>query len=181
MKTSRQTKSEKISDFKALVEESKAIVLAEYKGLTVKEMERLRRKLREAGGQVSVVKNTLARVALNEMGIDTLDDDLAGQVAFIFSKQDAVVGTKAAHDFAASNERFRVISGFFDKQRISPDEIKALALLPTRDQLQAWFVGILIAPMVQFVGTLQAPLQEFIGTLEARAMKLEESPDAQAA
>jgi len=181
MKSPREIKTEKIDRFKGLVEQSRAMILAEYKGLTVQEMEGLRRKLREVGGRLTIVKNTLARVALNDLGIKDLDGDLEGQVAFVFSQRDAVVGTKAADDFAKENQGFRLISGFFDGRRISLDEVKALANLPSRAELQARLVGTLVAPLAGFVGTLQACLREFAGTLEARAKKLEDEPEGRAA
>ncbi len=181
MKSPRETKAEKISKFKETVSDSKAVVLAVYKGLTVFDMEDLRTKVREAGGQVAIIKNTLAKVALNELGISDLDDDLTGQVAFVFSVKDAVLGTKIAHTFSRDNENLRLVAGYFDGRRISTDEVKALAMMPSRENLQARFVGILLAPMAEFVGTMQAPLQEFIGTLDAKVAKMEESGDPVAA
>jgi large subunit ribosomal protein L10 len=180
MKSPREIKADKIDRFKGLVEQSRTMILAEYKGLTVQEMESLRRKLREVGGRLSIVKNTLARVALNDLGISDLDGDLEGQVAFVFSQRDAVVGTKAADDFAKQNERFRLISGFFDGRRISLEEVKELANLPSRAQLQARLVGTLVAPLADFVGTFQACLREFAGTLDARSKKLEDESRAAA-
>jgi large subunit ribosomal protein L10 len=156
------------------VTESVTMILADYKGLTVYEMEDLRRKVREVGGQVSVIKNTLAKVALNDLEIDALDGDLNGQIAFVFSKADAVVGTKAAFDFSRGKKNFKLVAGFFDGHRLSSEQVLELAKLPSRDELQGRFVGLLIAPITDFVGTLQAPHREFIGTLEARAKKLTE-------
>ena len=181
MKSSREIKTDKVTGFKDQVSESKATVLAVYKGLTVADMEELRGKLRDAGGQVLIIKNTLAKVALNELGIEALDDDLTGQIAFVFSKKDAVLGTKAAYEFMKDNDNFVVVSGFFDGRRISLDELKTLAMLPSREELQSGLVGILIAPMTDLGGTLQATLRDFIGTLEARGGKLEDGDDSQAA
>ncbi len=177
MKSPREIKEEKVQAFKDHLDGSKAVILTDYKGVTVHSMEELRGKLREAGGHVSIIKNTLAKVALKDLGIDSLDEDLNGQIAFVFSKEDAVSGTKAAHAFTKTHDKFEIVSGFFDGKRISIDEVKALASMPSRDELRSKFVGILIAPMGDIIGTLQAPLPEFIGTLEAYAKKLEE-PEA---
>ena len=167
----RERKAEKINTFKEHLEHSQAVVIADYKGLTVKQMEELRAKLRGAGGSVSVIKNTLARVALNDIGIDTLDADLQGQVAFVFSEKDAVAGTKVASDFAKAQKQFNIVSGLFDGRRLTLDQVKELAALPGRHELQGKLVGILIAPLADMVGTFQAPFREFIGTLEAYAKK----------
>ncbi len=175
MKSQRQIKEKKVQRFQAEVSEAKSMVLAEYKGLSVAEIQKLRGKLRKAGAHMRIVKNTLARIALHNLGMETLDGDLGGQIAFVFSDKDAVMGTKVAHEFAKENERFRLLSGWFDGKRIGIDEVTALASLPSRDELHAMLAGTLAAPLMEIVATLIAPLQELIGTLEARAVKLEES------
>jgi len=177
MRSPSKIKADKISNFKLHVTESVTMVIADYKGLTVHEMENLRSKVREVGGKVSVIKNTLAKVALHDLDIDSLDGDLTGQIAFVFSKVDAVVGTKAAHDFARTNKNLKLIAGFFDENRLTEDEVIALAKMPSREELQGAFVGLLIAPMADFVGTLTAPMSELIATLEARAARLEDGSE----
>jgi len=181
MKSPREIKTGKIDHFKAQMNESKAVIIADYKGLTVHEMEDLRMKLREAGGQISVIKNTLARLALDDMGVEKLGDDLTGQMAFVFSQADAVGGTKVAHDFAKGNDSFKIVAGYFDGRRISMDEVISLANLPSRKDLEARLVLTILAPMQGIVGILAAPIQEFIGTLEARASKLEQGGETSAA
>jgi large subunit ribosomal protein L10 len=175
MGSPKKIKSEKIDKFQDYIGRSKAIVIADYKGLTVHEMEDLRLKLRESGGRAVVIKNTLAKVALNNLGYNGLDDDLNGQIAFIFSIEDAVAGTKIASDFARKTETFKIVAGLFNGKRISLDEVRALANMPSMHELRSRFVGVLMAPMAEFVGTLQAPVVEFLGTLEAYAKKLEEA------
>ncbi len=181
MKSPREIKTEKIRKVQGLIDESMAIVLADYKGLPVHRMEELRRKLREAGGQLTIIKNTLARIALEEKGMDDMSGDLGGQIAFVFSKKDAVVGTKVAHEFAKGNDNFKVIAGYFDGRRLTVEEVAELADLPSRDTLQSRLVLYLLAPMQDVVGLLQAPFREFLGTLEARARKLEEAGEVEAA
>jgi large subunit ribosomal protein L10 len=173
MGSPRKIKETKVDTFQNEAAESKSIILAEYKGLTVKEMEELRGKLREVGGRLRVFKNTLARVAFHNLGIDTLDNDLNGQVAFVFSQTDAVTGVKVANAFARTKETFVLRSGWFEGKRLNLDEVKSLANLPTKKELQANFVGLLAAPLTSFVVTLTAPLSEFIATLEAKAAKME--------
>jgi large subunit ribosomal protein L10 len=183
MGSPRKIKETKIELFQNTVNESKAIVLAEYKGLTVHELESLRGKLREVGSQLRVVKNTLAKVAFHNLGINELDPDLNGQIAFVFSKADAVTGTKVANQFSKEKEAFKLRSGWFQGKRLNLEEIKSLANLPSKKELQAAFVGLLAAPVNQFVLTLTAPLSEFIATLEARAAKIDtgSAPESEAA
>ena len=181
MGSPRQAKSERIERFQGEVAAAKTLILADFKGLTVGEMEELRRKLREAGGHVRVIKNTLANVALHNLGIEELDGDLGGQIAFVFSDKDAVVGTKVAHEFARRNERFILRGGYFNGRRIGVEELRALATLPSRRELEAGLVGVLAAPLTEFILTLTASLSEFIATLKARAEKLGEVAEAEAA
>jgi len=173
MGSPRKIKETKIEKFQNEVKSTRAIVLAEYKGLTVHELEDLRVKLRAAGGHLRVIKNTLARVAFNSLGIEDLNTDLGGQVAFVFSDRDAVLGPKVANDFAKKNEVFKIRSGWFDGKRLSLEEVKSLANLPSKIELQARLVGLLTAPVNEFVVTLCAPIQEFIATLEAKVSKME--------
>lgn len=173
MGSPRKIKEEKVARFQSTAEKAKAIVLADYKGLTVKAMEDLRRKVREVGGNVIVIKNTLAAVALKSIGAENLENDLTGQIAFVFSIEDAVGATKIAQQFARGNREFNIVSGYFDGKHISLQEVEELASMPSREELKSRFVGILIAPMAEFIGTLTAPLQELIGTLEAKSAKME--------
>ena len=172
MSAPRLIKEKKVEEFQESIRNSKAVLLAEYKGLTVHEMEELRLKLREVGGRMKVIKNTLARTAFNSLEIYDLDPDLVNQVAFVFSVEDAVGGTKAAHKFGREHDKFVLKSGYFDGNRIDIDAIKELANLPGRKELQSRLVGTLMAPMSEFVSTLTASLSEFIATLEARAEKI---------
>jgi large subunit ribosomal protein L10 len=120
-------------------------------------------------------------VALHNLGIEELDGDLGGQIAFVFSDKDAVVGTKVAHEFARRNERFILRGGYFNGRRIGVEELRALATLPSRRELEAGLVGVLAAPLTEFILTLTASLSEFIATLKARAEKLGEVAEAEAA
>ena len=171
MSSPRAIKEEKVKEFQEVVAAAKTIVLAEYKGLTVDKLEDLRTKLREAGGRLQVIKNTLARVALHNAGIEDLDAELTGQVAFVFSNEDAVGGTKVAQAFSRANEAFKIRAGYFNNRKLDIAAVRELANLPGRSELQARLVGTLSAPLTQFVGTITAPLREFVGTLDAYSLK----------
>ena len=175
MGSPRSNKERKINNFQSEVSASKTMLLAQYKGLTVHDLEELRKKLKEVGGHLRVIKNTLARVAFHNLGMEGLDEDLGGQVAFVFSNRDAVVGVKVASDFAKDKEAFILRSGWFDGRRLDLEGVKTLASLPSRAQLQARFVGTLSAPLSDFVVTMMAPIQEFIATLEAKIARMEKA------
>jgi large subunit ribosomal protein L10 len=177
MGSPRKIKEVKVESFQNDISGARAVLLAEYKGLRVKELEDLRKKLKEVGAHLRVVKNTLARVAFHNIGVEALDNDLGGQVAFVINATDAVAGAKVASAFAKENEGFKLRSGWFDGRRLNLDEVKSLASMPSRKELQARFVGLLKAPLSEFATTLIAPLQEFIGTLEAKAAKMEAVAD----
>ena len=142
-----------------LIEKLKAAqagVLVDYRGLTVSEDTELRRKLREANVEYTVVKNTLTRFAAKEVGLDELDGVLNGPTSLAISETDPVAPAKVISDFAKNNEKVEIKAGFLDGKVISLDEIKTLANTPSRDTLIAKIMGSLNAPISDLVRTLQA-------------------------
>ena len=143
----------------ALIEKLKtaqAGVLVDYRGLTVSEDTELRAKLREAGVEYKVVKNTLTRFAAKEVGFDELDEALNGPTSLALGFDDPVAPAKVISDFAKQNENLEIKAGFLDGKVISLDEIKTLANTPSRDTLIAKIMGSLNAPVSNLVRTLQA-------------------------
>lgn len=143
----------------ALIEKLKtaqAGVLVDYRGLTVSEDTELRAKLREAGVEYKVVKNTLTRFAAKEVGFDELDEALHGPTSLALGFDDPVAPAKVISDFAKQNENLEIKAGFLDGKVISLDEIKTLANTPSRDTLIAKIMGSLNAPVSNLVRTLQA-------------------------
>lgn len=143
----------------ALIEKLKtaqAGVLVDYRGLTVSEDTELRSKLREAGVEYKVVKNTLTRFAAKEVGFEELDEVLNGPTSLAISFEDPVAPAKVIFDFAKQNENLTIKAGFLDGKVISLDEIKTLASTPSRDTLIAKIMGSLNAPVSNLVRTLQA-------------------------
>ena len=123
-----------------LVEKLKAAqagVIVDYRGLTVEEDTKLRSKLREAGVEYKVVKNTLTRFAIKEIGYDEMDEALNGPSSLAISATDPVAPAKIISDFAKENENLTIKAGFLDGKVISLDEIKTLANTPSREVLIA--------------------------------------------
>lgn len=131
-------------------------VFVDYCGLTVEQDTQLRNKLREAGVEYKVVKNTLTRLAADAVGFNELDPILNGPTALAVSMTDEVAPAKVIADFAKDNEKLEIKSGFLDGRVMSLDEVKTLAATPNRDTLIAKIMGSLNAPTSKLVRTLQA-------------------------
>ena len=139
---------------------AQAGVIADYRGLTVAQDTELRTKLREAGVEYTIVKNTLTRFAANEVGLEGLDPILHGPTALATSSNDVVAPAKVLVDFAKKNEQLEIKAGFVDGKVISVDEVKVYASIPSKE--------VLIAKML---GSLQAPIGNLVRTLDAIAKK----------
>ena len=151
-----EQKKQAVAELVEKLKSAQAGVLVDYRGLTVEEDTDLRRKLREAGVEYKVVKNTLTRFAANEVGLSGLDNELNGPTALAISAEDPVAPAKVLSDFAKSNECLKIKAGFLDGAVISLDEVTKLAKTPSRETLIAQIMGSLNAPISNLVRTLQA-------------------------
>ena len=125
------------------IKEASALWIVDYRGLTVKESETLRRAVRAAGGHVSVHKNTLVKLALKETEQPAIDEFLAGPSAFVFAGADAVAAAKAVKDFAKDNEKLVIKGGVMDGKACSAADVEAIASLPSREQLMGQLAGLI--------------------------------------
>lgn len=160
---------------------SNAVVLTEYRGLTVKQLTELRRSL---GGNASyaVVKNTLTKIAAKEAGVSGLDDYLSGPSAIAFVKGDPVEAAKGLRDFAKANPVLVVKGGLLDGAPLTGEEITKLADLESRDVLLAKLAGAMKASLQNAVSLFNAPLAQTARVVEALRQKVEaEAPAAEAA
>ena len=151
-----EQKKQIVAELVETLKSAQAGVLVDYRGITVEEDTRLRSKLREAGVEYKVVKNTLTRFAANEVGFGELDPQLNGPTALAISSTDAVAPAKVISDFAKEVEAIQIKAGFVDGKVISIDEVKKLASTPSREVLIAKIMGSLNAPISKLVRTLQA-------------------------
>jgi large subunit ribosomal protein L10 len=174
-KKAKSVKTESVAEITQLLGESQAVVLAEYRGLTVKQIGDLRAKLREAGSaDLSVVKNTLFKRALGELGTDTnVDATLNGPTAAVYALEDPVATAKVLTDYIASNRNtpLKIKGGIVGGKFATAAQIDALAKVPPRDVLIAQMLGSFNAPITGFVGTLNGILSNFVYTLQAVADK----------
>ncbi|MDK2798835.1 MAG: large subunit ribosomal protein [Clostridiales bacterium] len=158
----------------ALVEKLKSAtsgILVDYRGLTVEQDTQLRNKLREAGIEYKVVKNTLTRFAAKETGYEGLDEFLHGPTSLALSYEDPVAPAKILSEFAKDNEKLEIKVGFVDGKIIDLNEIKALAELPPKEVLIAKVLGGFNAPISGFVNVLNANLRGLAVALNAIAEK----------
>lgn len=155
-----------VTEIAAQVRTAQAIVLAEYRGLEVGEMTDLRRKARQSGVYLRVLKNTLARRAVQGTPFEKLSDQMSGPLIYGISS-DPVATAKVLSEFAKSNEKFVIKAGAMPNAVISSAEVKALASMPTRDELLATLMATMLAPVAQFVRTLNEVPARFVRTVAA--------------
>lgn len=145
---------------------SQATVLADYRGINVASVTRLRASMREVGIKFKVSKNTLTKRAANELGISSLDSYLEGPTVLAFGNDPAALA-KILTDFAKTNKNLVVKVGLLDGKLLTPDNIKTLADLPSREVLLSQVLTGMMAPLNGMVNVLQGPMRNFVQVLEA--------------
>lgn len=166
MGLNRQQKAAKIEEVSALVAQAQSIVVAEYRGLDVDSVTRLRKEARSQGVQLRVLKNTLARRAVNDTPFSGLADKMVGPLVYGFSS-DPVSAAKVLSNFAKSNDKLVVKAGAMPNVVMDDAGVKALATLPSREELLAKLMATMQAPIGQFVRTLNEVPARFVRTLAA--------------
>lgn len=150
---------------------SVAGVVVSYKGISVADDTVLRRKMREAGVEYSVVKNTMLRRAAEKVGLNELDSVLEGSTALAVSAGDHVAAAKILCEYAEKNKSFEIKAGFVEGKVINKAEVEELAKMPPKEVLVAKVLGGLNAPITGFVGVLHANLRGLVCALNAIAEK----------
>jgi len=171
------------SDKERIVEElterlrsTQTLIVADYRGLSVKEIDALRGQLLDQGAKFSVVKNTLARRAAEAAGADAVLALLDGPtaIAFLEADGDPVAVAKALNDAARTTRVLALRGGILDGEPIGEEAVRNLATLPSAEVLRAQLVGALAGPLTTVVGLFTAPLRNLVGVLDARIRQLEE-------
>lgn len=163
----RNSKEQVVSELAAKLATAKATFLADYRGLTVEQVNSLRGQLRNAGAEYQVVKNTLLRLAARDTGAACLDPMLAGPTAIAIASTDPVAPAKVLSDFAKANAKFSLKGGALDGKPLSIADVNALADLPSREVLLAKLLGTINAPTTNFVGVLAAVPRSLVQVLAA--------------
>ncbi|BBF93109.1 50S ribosomal protein L10 [Blastochloris tepida] len=151
---------------------SGVVVVAHYSGLTVAQLQNLRKQMKKAGASVKVAKNRLAKIALEGTDVATIAPLLKGPTLIAYS-DDPVAAPKAALDFAKAHDKFVILGGAMGKTALNADGVKALASLPSLDELRAKLVGVLQAPATKFAQLSKEPSAKMARLLKAYAEKRE--------
>lgn len=149
-----------VEEIKERFKNAQSVVVADYRGLTVSQATDLRTKLRNENVELKVYKNTMVKRAVDDLGLQGLDEYLQGPTAWAFSLQDPVSGPKILRDFAKKNEKLVIKGGLLEQSTIDADGIKALADLPPREVLLAQVVGAMQGPLAGLVNVLQGPIRK---------------------
>jgi large subunit ribosomal protein L10 len=166
----RAAKAEMVTSLNGVFKASNVVVVAHYAGLTVAQMQALRRQARQAGASVKVAKNRLAKIALEGTDVASIGSLLKGPTVLAFSG-DPVAAPKVATDFAKANEKFVILGGAMGKTALNPDGVKALASLPSLDELRAKLVGLIQAPATKIAQLVNAPAAKVARVVQAYAAK----------
>ena len=166
MGLSLEQKQAMVSEVAAKLQGAQSVIVAEYRGLNVERVTQLRSKARKSGVWLRVLKNTLARRAVQGTPFAKLSDQMVGPLMYGIS-QDPVAGAKVLSEFAKENELFVIKAGAMPNAVMSAQDIKALSQLPSREELLAKLLGTMQAPMTKLVRTLNEVPGKFVRTLAA--------------
>lgn len=171
MAISKQRKDELVANYSEWLKQSQAVILAEYAGLSMKQIDDLRQKVREAGGEFHIIKNTLGTVAFKKAGIDVPSGLMEGSTAAAFAFKDAAAMAKIINEFARTSDFVKVKGGFLGTAAINADGVKTLAELPPLPVMRSQLLGVLSAPAGKLVRTLAEPARQMAAVLQAYAEK----------
>ena len=166
----RAAKKESIAELSEVFKTSSVVVVAHYAGLTVAQMQQLRRQMQQAGGKVKVAKNRLAQIALKDTDVASIAPLLKGPTVLAYSK-DPIAAPKVATDFAKANEQFVILGGSMGKTALDQNGVKALASLPSLDELRAKILGLLVAPATKIAQLTNPPAAKVARVVQAYASK----------
>ena len=168
----RTEKAESVASLQEVFKASKVVVVAHYSGLTVAQMQTLRTQMKAAGASVKVSKNRLAKIALEGTDVVAIGSLLKGPTV-IATSDDPVAAPKVAVEFAKANENFVILGGSMGKTVLNVDSVKALAALPSLDELRAKILGLLVAPATKIAQLSTAPASKLARVVQAYASKSE--------
>ena len=166
----RAEKQELVTSLNQVFKDTGTIVVAHYAGLTVADMTAFRAKMRDVGAGVKVAKNRLAKLALKGTDAEAVADLFKGPTVIAFSK-DPVAAAKVAIDFAKTNEKLVILGGAMGRTSLDPDGVKALASLPSLDELRAKLVGMIKTPATRVAQVVAAPAAKVARVVGAYAKK----------
>jgi large subunit ribosomal protein L10 len=176
----RSEKERVVEQLAERLRSAETLMVADYRGLTMPEIDELRTRLLEAGARFTVVKNTLTKLAAEQAGATDVLQLIEGPtaIAFLEADGDPVAVAKVLSETARAHDVLVIRGGVLEGTVVGDDEIKRLATLPPADVLRAQLAGAVVAPLTTVVGLFTAPLRDFVGVIDARIRQLEEQGEA---
>lgn len=166
---SKQRKEEVLSTYSEWIKKSEAVILVEYTGVKMKDLDNIRAKVRESGGEFHVVKNTLVRRVFADQGMDLPKDYLVKSTAISFAFNDPASTAKALTDATKGNEYVKVKGGFMGGKALSATQVKSLSEMPPLPVMRATLLGVLQAPAGKLVRTLAEPARGLAAVIKAHS------------
>jgi large subunit ribosomal protein L10 len=166
----RAAKKELVTTLNGIFSQTEVVVVAHYSGLNVAQMQTLRKQMKQAGAAVRVAKNRLAKLALDGTDAAAIVPLLKGPTLLAYSG-DPIAAPKVAADFAKANEKFVILGGAMGKTALDPNGVKALAALPSLDELRAKIIGLVMAPATKIAQLVNAPAAKVARVVQAYASK----------
>lgn len=164
---SKNKKREIVDQYGNWLERSRAFVIAEYLGMTVKDLDELRSRIREAGGEFHIVKNTLMKRVLEDVGLELQEDHFMQSTAIGFAFEDAPALAKAMTDFEKESNFLKIKAGYLDRRIMNKAEVNALANLPPLPVLRATLLSTILAPASKLASTIAEPGRQVAAVLKA--------------
>lgn len=171
MAITKQRKQELLAQYTDWFNRSQAVILVQYTGVTMKELDGIRAKIREAGGEFHILKNTIAERAFRELGVGIPDGLFDESTAATFAFEDVAATAKALADVSKGLEEIKVKGGFMEKQALSESQVKALASLPPLPVVRAQLLGVLQAPAGRLARTLAEPARQLASVVRSYSEK----------
>lgn len=169
MALSKERKEELVAQYQTWLKEARALILAEYTGLNMPQMDDLRSKARASGAEFHVVKNRLGKLVFEEAGIDVPDDLFTGSTAFGIAFEDAPSVAKIIRDFGKDAPALKIKAGFMDDRLLTADQVVALADLPPLEVVRGQLLGTILAPASKLARTLAEPGRSLAQVVKAHA------------
>ena len=160
-------KDDKIKLIKEKIDKAQVAIVTEYKGLSVEEITKLRRALQKDGGDYMVTKNTLAKIAIKDTPYEVLAESLKGPIAIAFGFEDQVAPAKALSKFIKDTKKGEILCAALDGQFLSADEAKALANIPSKEEIYAKMLGCLNSPASGIVGGINGVMSALVRAIAA--------------
>jgi large subunit ribosomal protein L10 len=164
---SKERKEELVARYGEWLKQSQATILAEYSGMSMQDIDALRAKIREAGGEFHIVKNTLGMLAFEKAGLSLPENFFTGSTAISFAFNDVPAVAKAMTEFARTVEALKVKGGYLDNRPVTAEAVKSLADLPPLPVVRAQLLGTILAPASKLVRTLAEPGRQVAAVIRA--------------